>query len=96
MKKKVFVSHPFKDNPELNMEKVDKICKQLDEDGFLPISPLHLFSYKTKDSDRELIMESCFKMIDFCDAVFIYGDSKGCMRELKYARKNNKLIKIKY
>jgi nucleoside 2-deoxyribosyltransferase len=96
MKKKVFISHPFAGKPIENMAKVDKICKQLDEDRFLPISPLHLFSYKTEDSDRELIMESCFKMIDFCDAVFIYGDSEGCIKELKYARKNNKLIKIKY
>jgi len=95
-KKRVFVSHPFTGDSEGDRIKVDKICKQLEADGFFPISPLHAFSYKVDDSDRELVMESCFRMIDFCDAVFIYGDSKGCKRELEYARRNSKLVKIKY
>jgi nucleoside 2-deoxyribosyltransferase len=95
-KKRVFVSHPFAGDAEGNRVRVDKICKKLEEDGFLPISPLHAFSYKVDDSDRELVMESCFRMIDFCDAVFIYGSSKGCIRELRYARRNNKRVEIKY
>jgi len=34
IKKKVFVSHPFAGDPEGNRVKVDKICKQLEADGF--------------------------------------------------------------
>lgn len=96
MKKKVFVSHPFAGDPKNNMKKVDKICKELDKLGYFPISPLHLFSYKIEDSDRELIMETCFQLIDLCDIVFIYGDSKGCMRELDYAKETNREYQIKY
>jgi hypothetical protein len=96
IKKKVFVSHPFKGEPKLNMIEVDKICKQLDEDGMFVISPLHMFSYKTKDTDRELIMEMCFRLIKMCDEVYIYGDSSGCNRELDYAKKIGKKYQIKY
>lgn len=87
---RVFVSHPFKDNPIENKNKADKICKQLVEQGKVPISPLHLFSFYEDDSDRGEIMSICYRLIDIADVVFVYGDSEGCRLEEKYARSRGK------
>jgi nucleoside 2-deoxyribosyltransferase len=94
-KTKVFVSHPFADNPVLNRKKVDKICKDLVKQGFIPISPLHLFSFYEDDSDREEILQFCYKLIDNCDIVHIYGDSEGCRKEHGYAVLTGKPVEVK-
>ena len=39
--KRVFISHPYKDDPKGNKKRVDTICRELAEkDDILPISPL--------------------------------------------------------
>ncbi|MGB9813517.1 MAG: DUF4406 domain-containing protein [Thermovenabulum sp.] len=88
--RKVFISHPYKDDPEGNKKKVDKICRGLT--GVLPISPLHLFSFMDSDNNREEIMEVCYKLIDICDEVWVYGDSEGCRKEAEYAKKTGKTV----
>lgn len=90
MKPKIFVSHPFADNPAENRIKVDKICRELLEQGNIPISPLHLFSFYEGDEDRKDILRFCFNMIDNCDIVHVYGESEGCLIELAYAMKIDK------
>jgi hypothetical protein len=52
---RIFVSHPYADNPEVNQRKATAICKRLVTEGHTPISPLHLFSFYDDDSDRYLI-----------------------------------------
>jgi nucleoside 2-deoxyribosyltransferase len=94
-KTKVFVSHPFADNPIENRKKVDKICKDLVKQGFIPISPLHLFSFYENDSDREEILQFCYELIDICDIVHIYGTSEGCMKEHGYAVLTGKPVEVK-
>lgn len=38
--KRVFISHPYKDDPKGNKKRVDTICRELAEkDDILPISP---------------------------------------------------------
>lgn len=88
--KKIFVSHPFSNDPKGNFEKVERICKRLKTLGHLPLSPLHLFSFFEEDKSefREAIMEACFRLIDQADVVYVYGDSKGCRREKRYALAN--------
>ena len=91
MKTKVFLSHPFSDNPELRLKQVDYICRNL-SDEILPISPLHLFSFEDDDSRREQILKVCFDLIDMCEKVFIYDYGKlsaGQEKELFYCAKNN-------
>ena len=95
MKTKVFVSHPYADNPVLNRKKVNKICKDLVEQGFIPISPLHLFSFYDEDTDREEILQICYRLIDISDIVYIYGASEGCMKEHGYAVLTGKPIEVK-
>ena len=94
--KYAFISHPFANNPEGNRKKVDKICKYWVKKGVIPISPLHLFSFYDNDSDREKILNICYKLIDIADVVFIYGDSEGCRLEKEYAEKKGKPVFVFY
>ena len=91
--KKVFISHPYADNPEKNKNRVDKICKEVLGKGYLPISPLHLFSYMENDNFRKEVLQACFNLIDLSDEVWIYGMSEGCSLELEYALKAGKIVK---
>lgn len=96
MKKLVFISHPYASNPDLNKIKVDKICKYLIKHDIVPVSPLHMFSFYTEDADRGEIMRTCKHLIDICDELWVYGDSKGCKEEANYARLQGKHIEICY
>jgi hypothetical protein len=90
--KRVFVSHPFSSDPEGNRVRVDIICHDLVKQGILPISPLHLFSFMENDDNREEILQVCFRLIDICDEVWIYGDSEGCEKERDYALSRGKKV----
>jgi hypothetical protein len=91
--KRVFISHPYKDDPKGNKKRVDTICRELARKGdILPISPLHLFSFMEDDLQRERILRVCFRLIDICDEVWIYGDSEGCEKERDYALSRGKKV----
>lgn len=92
--KYAFISHPYSGSPTENILKADKICKYWARQGVIPISPLHLFSFYENDNDRDKIMEFCYRLIDSCDIVFIYGDSEGCNLERKYAEEIGKPVEI--
>jgi hypothetical protein len=91
--KRVFISHPYKDDPKGNKKRVDTICRELAErDDILPISPLHLFSFMENDEKREEILQVCFRLIDICDEVWIYGNSEGCRKEKMHALLKGKKV----
>jgi len=90
--KRVFISHPFTSDPEGNRVRVDIICHDLVKQGILPISPLHLFSFMEDDLQREEILKVCFRLIDICDEVWIYGNSEGCKKEMDYALSRGKKV----
>ena len=98
--KKVFISHPFADDPICNPKKANAICQRLIEyeDNILPISPLHLFGYLSSDEGvRDDIMDVCFRMLDICDEVYFYkyGElSAGQCLELQYSMENHIPYKI--
>ena len=85
---KVFISHPYSDNPKLRLKQVDCICKNLPPD-ILPISPLHLFSFEDDDSRREEILQVCFDLIDMCDEAwfYIYGEGNTILGRLSEGQK---------
>ncbi len=88
--KRVFISHPYSDDPEGSRRRVERICRYMTRTMHyaLPISPVHLFSFYEDDAGvREEILEFCYRMIDNCDQVFAFGDSDGCRKEIAYARK---------
>ena len=91
--RRVFISHPYKDDPKENKKRVDTIYRELAEkDDILPISPLHLFSFMENDDNREEILQVCYRLIDICDEVWIYGDSEGCRKERDYALSRGKKV----
>lgn len=92
--KYAFISYPYANSPKDNKIKVDKICKYWSKKGVIPISPLHLFSFYEDDSNREEIMNICYKLIDIADVIFIYGDSEGCKLERVYAEKQDKPVYV--
>ncbi len=93
--KKVFISHPFADNPAGNKMKVDNICKNIGGE-ILPVSPLHLFSFMENDDKREEIVNLCCELIDICDEVWVYGESQGCKTEVEYALSIGKHVEFKF
>ena len=88
--KKVFISHPFQNNPEENFTKTDKLLENLREKypDILFISPLHLFSYFKQEVQkfRESIIDFCKHLLDGCQEIWVYGKSDGCMKEAQYAK----------
>jgi hypothetical protein len=50
--RRIYVCHPYTNDPDGNKAKVDKICKDVLKQGVLPISPLHLFGYMQDDAHR--------------------------------------------
>ena len=92
---KVFISHPLTGAFDSNRASADRICRRLARQGLLPISPLHLFSfYDAEDhATREAILQVCFRLIDLCDEVWVYGDSEGCRLEADYAKHIGKIVR---
>lgn len=89
--KKVFVSHPFRNNPTENMKAIAEICRNLAEKGeVMPISPVHAFAFldDTNPDHRELALGYCAELIAVCDKLWLYGDwenSEGCQMEASFA-----------
>jgi len=95
--KKVFISHPYANDPIGNKEKVDKICRDLLKDNIcIPVSPLHMFGYMDNDNYRKEVLEVCFRVISVCDEVWVYGHSSGCNQEIQIAKKLGKPVKKLY
>lgn len=100
--KKVFISHPYADNPVENRAKVDMLCKKVAAtENVLPVSPIHLFSFISEHDEenyRDNIMEYCKHMIADCDVVRIYvynyRISEGQHEELMYAIRAGKEIEF--
>ncbi len=92
---KVFVSHPLTGDFEGNRARVDKLCRRIAKQRLLPVSPLHLFSFfDTEDhATREAVLQVCFRLIDMCDEVWVYGDSEGCRMEADYAKMVGKVVR---
>lgn len=88
--KKVFISHPYSDDPDGNKQRVSKIVSKIMKDyDILPISPVHLFSFMENDNGyREDIMEVTKHLIDLSDELWYFGWSEGVQEEVNYAREN--------
>lgn len=85
--KKVYIAHPFRDNPPGNLNKVGRICKGIIRGypDIIPVSPLHLFCYLPPEED---VMDRCLEVMASCDEVWFYGDwvkSEGCRMEYQKA-----------
>jgi len=86
--RRVYVCHPFADDPEGNVQRVREICRALADSGFLPIAPqVYLPQFIDEDSERAQALSLCLELVGACDEVRAYGDriSAGMRREIEYA-----------
>lgn len=99
--KKVFLSHPFGADPDLNNQRINYIVKRIisKNNDILPLSPLHLFGFYGEDNPtiREPIMDTCFHLIDLADELWVYiydmKQSPGQLREVRFALDAGKEVK---
>ncbi len=99
MKKLVYVAHPLRGDVPGNMQRIEKIMKELSEEyqyrDYNFFSPLHGYSFHDPHGDQELVMSRCLDLLDRCDEIWVYGDwtrSEGCTREVRHAAFQGKRI----
>jgi hypothetical protein len=93
-KKLVFIAHPIRGNLADNMEKIFAICKQVHEEGHIPIAPYLISLLSLRDGvaeDRKLGLEANLVAFErgFIDELWLYGDriSEGMKIEVALAKK---------
>lgn len=95
--RRVFISHPLYSEGDVaeNFTEVDLICRLIMADGYLPISPLHLFGFVDSETKvlRANIMMVCKDLIAMSDEVWSYGDKGGCKIERQWAKELGKPVR---
>ncbi len=89
-RRRVYVCHPFANDPAANIERVRLISRQLLDDGLMPVAPhLYLPQLVDEDSEREHALRLCLDLLATCDEVRVYGDrvTEGMERELREAKR---------
>ena len=70
------------------MRNAQKACRQLVDNGHVPIAP-HLFfpQFLNEETEREIALEMNKRLIDVCDVLCVFGNeiSDGMKFELDYA-----------
>ena len=86
--RRVYVCHPFADDPEGNARGVLEICRALTDSGFLPVAPqVYLPQFLDEASERDRALSLCLALVGACDEVRVYGGriTSGMRREIEYA-----------
>ncbi|MCP4674545.1 MAG: hypothetical protein GY854_03310 [Deltaproteobacteria bacterium] len=85
---RVYVCHPYSNDPENNVAQVTLICRALVANNALPLAP-HLFipQFVDEETDREKALELCCDLLGMCDEVRVYGGNitDGMRREIGHA-----------
>lgn len=103
--KKIYLAIPYSINPELSFDVSCKIAGKLISQGnivFSPITHSHPIYMKNKDllpSDSEFWLNQDLPFMGICDELHIiclkgWGTSIGIQKEIKHAKKLNKIIKF--
>lgn len=88
-RRRVYVCHPFADDPAGNIERVRGIGRQLLALGVMPVAPhLYLPQLLDEGAEREQALRLCLELVDTCDEVRVFGGrvTAGMKRELEYAK----------
>jgi hypothetical protein len=85
---RVYIAHPWSDDPQGNAEDIKFICKGVVTNGALPIAPqLYLPHFLEEETQRELALKFCLELLADCDLVLAFGVlTPGMKRELDFAR----------
>jgi hypothetical protein len=86
---RVYVAHPYSNDPAGNVERVRAICRAVVAEGHVPIAP-HLFlpAFVDEATERDLALRLCLELVEGCDALWFYGTciSPGMEREISAAQ----------
>lgn len=85
---RVYICHPYSDDPTGNAAKVAAICKRLVAEGLMPIAPqVYLAAFVDDATERDTAMALCMDLMRWCDEVRVYGPdlSPGMLEELRFA-----------
>ncbi len=86
--RRIYVCHPYSDDPEGNVVRVREICRALTDSGYLPIAPhLYLPQFVDEKTERERALSLCLELVVTCDEVRVYGGrvTAGMRREIEHA-----------
>jgi len=88
--RRVYVCHPFADDPAGNTERVRGLSRQLVALGVMPVAPhLYLPHFLDEATEREQALRFCLELVDTCDEVRVFGGrvTAGMKREVEYAKR---------
>lgn len=86
--RRVYVCHPYADDPEGNTERVRELTRALIDSGYLPIAPQLYFPQLLDEStERERALALCLELVGACDEVRVYGGrvTSGMRHEIERA-----------
>ncbi len=89
--RRVYVCHPYSNNPPENCECIRRHCRALAMAGLVPIAPqLYLPEFIDEECERDLALSLCLELVATCDEVRIFGAviSPGMQREIQFAREH--------
>jgi len=86
---RIYVCHPWRDDPAGNARKLEEICHVIVENGALPVCPpLFLSRFLCEETERALALKLCLEMLSDCDVVFQFDEpTEGMSAELLHAEK---------
>lgn len=87
-KKLIYVASPH-GGKDSNIKKNAEYCRRVIAVGELPVSPHHALSFMDEETERDVAMEICIKLLLACDEAWFFTESgmtKGMCREEIAAR----------
>lgn len=97
MAKLIYVCSPYRGNISANVKAARKFCRQVYEQGDIPVAP-HLYLTQFLDDDvageREYALRLGLRLIDHCAEVRVFGNtiSEGMRGEIEYAEYTGKPV----
>jgi hypothetical protein len=84
----VYICHPYRNNVLGNLERVTELCVRLRR-SCVPLAPqLLLPAYIDEETERELALEHCVRLVGVADQVRVYGEpTEGMLREIAEAER---------
>lgn len=72
--RRVYVCHPYRNDPEENAARVAEICRSLLQRGYFPMAPqLYVPQFVEEDEDVERVLGLCLDLMNGCDELWVYG-----------------------
>lgn len=84
----VYVCHPYAGDPARNIEAVRQLCRELVQEGLLPIGPhIYLPQFVDENTEREEALSMCTQLVELCHEIRVYGEhvTAGMFREIDHA-----------